>query len=306
VRFGFPTMILASAGLHLAVVGALGISWSVERAAHSVATETPDTTPVLVWTQSQEVRTPTRLARASAPPLPIQAAPLIASTLPVARPETDVPANTIAPHAAASPHVRPMSFDTDLAPSPAPHVDSRQGVVFILDVSGSMFESYAGTNRLAVAQQVLARSIEALPDGTPFAIVCYGERAQVSGPLVAASRRTRAAALNYLAQEFDLGGGTNLPSGLDAAETLHPGRLVIATDGDLNAAPWRILAAGRQLLEQEPRPAVTIWAISPRPKTGDGAILRSLASQQLGHYFSATLDSSTGLLTADVSPGVVR
>ena len=48
-------------------------------------------------------------------------------------------------------------------------------MVFILDISGSMYEPYAGSTRLAYARQTLSRRIRALKDGTPFAITLYAD-----------------------------------------------------------------------------------------------------------------------------------
>ena len=93
-------------------------------------------------------------------------------------------------------------------------------MVFILDVSGSMYEPYAGSTRLAYARQVLSERIQALKDGTPFAITLYAERTRTSGPLVAANNATRDAAVRFIMQDVDCGGGTNLPLGFSSAQKI--------------------------------------------------------------------------------------
>lgn len=157
------------------------------------------------------------------------------------------------------------------------------GVVFVLDISGSMYEPYAGVTRLALARKFLDRQIAALPDGTPFAITLYGETTRRSGPLVAASNVTRAAAQHYLAEDYDCGGGTNLPAGLDTAEELRPAGLVVVTDGDLNIANGKLMSEARRILGR-PGPQLAVFAIAPRHHTDAEELLHNLVHQQAGTY----------------------
>ncbi len=185
-----------------------------------------------------------------------------------------------------------------LNPGSPPRVNSAEGIVFILDVSGSMYEPFSGATRLAFARQVLAQRIKSLRDGVPFALVVYGESAQRSGPLVPANDGTRAAAIRFLAREYDLGGGTNLPSGLTLAAELDMGSIVLVTDGDLNEKQTELLPQVRGILGLAGQsPALTIVGIAPRPGTGDDEILQALAAQQGGSYFVAKLAGAPDLLT---------
>ncbi len=185
-----------------------------------------------------------------------------------------------------------------LNPGSPPRVNRAEGVVFILDVSGSMYEPFAGATRLAFARQILAQRIKSLRDGVPFALVVYGESAQRSGPLVPANDGTRAAATRFLAKEYDLGGGTNLPSGLTLAAELDMGSIVLVTDGDLNEKQEELLPQARAILGRAGEsPALVIVGIAPRPGTGDDAILQALAAQQGGNYTVAKLAGTPDLLT---------
>jgi hypothetical protein len=157
------------------------------------------------------------------------------------------------------------------------------GVVFLLDISGSMYEAYAGATRLALARKFLRRQIEALPDGTPFAIAMYGETTRRSGLLVRANRATRAAAEQYLAEDFDCGGGTNLPAGFETAEELHPASIVLVSDGDLNISDDMLLRETRRILGQ-PGPQLAVFGIAPRAGTVDARQLEEVARQQAGSY----------------------
>ena len=92
-------------------------------------------------------RLPAPLRPANTPrfPLPfhpsIEKAPLAATPVPEANPNA---------------HVAALPPEAVLSPCPAPRLDGANGVVFILDISGSMYEPYAGSTRLACARQILA------------------------------------------------------------------------------------------------------------------------------------------------------
>ena len=185
-----------------------------------------------------------------------------------------------------------------LNPGSPPKINSGEGVVFILDVSGSMYEPFSGATRLAFSRQVLAQRIHALRDGVPFALIVYGESAQRSGPLVPANDATRAAAIRFLAKEYDLGGGTNLPSGLTLAAELDMGSIVIVTDGDLNEKDEELLPQVRRILGPAGEsPALAIIGIAPRSGTDDDYILQEIAAQQGGTYVIAKLPGAPDLLT---------
>lgn len=188
---------------------------------------------------------------------------------------------------------------TDLLnPGSPPKVNSGAGVVFILDVSGSMYEPFSGATRLAFSRQVLAQRIRALRDGVPFALIVYGESAQRSGPLVPANDGTREAAIRFLGKEYDLGGGTNLPSGLTLAAELDMGSIVLVTDGDLNEKDNELLPQVRRILGPAGEsPALTIIGIAPRSGTDDDYILQEIAAQQGGTYAIAKLPGAPDLLT---------
>jgi len=204
-------------------------------------------------------------------------------------PPPSQPPDFAARRAAPSPQPTPrpaISAQTILAGRGGPNLTG--GVVFLVDISGSMYEPYAGATRLALARKFIDRQIEALPNGTPFAIALYGETTKRSGPLVPASAATRAAAEQYLAQDYDCGGGTNLPAGLDDAEELRPSSVVLVTDGDLNIADDKLMKEARRILGQ-PGPRLSVFGIAPRGNTGDEQLLEDLVHQQEGSYQSMSV-----------------
>ena len=194
------------------------------------------------------------------------------------------------PAVAAKPEPQPTpsretsaSAQQILAGGGGPHLNG--GVVFLLDISGSMYEAYAGATRLALARKFITRQINALPNGTPFAIALYGETTLHNGPLLPANPATRNAAEQYLISDFDCGGGTNLSAGLETAERLHPASIVLVTDGDLNVANDKLMKDARRILSP-PSPQLSVFGIAPRPNTGDEELLENLVHQQMGRYQS--------------------
>jgi hypothetical protein len=292
-----------SLALHAGLVTAIAYSfWP--GASSLMPTSAQESVPSMVLLRSKE--TPSFAAARSAgakPALNVSVAKAFALPSPpptiVARaaPATIEPALALETNPNA--HIRALAPDSALAPGPAPQLNSAAGVVFILDISGSMYEPYAGTTRLALARQCLSRQIGGLKEGTPFAITLYALRACNSGPLVAASDATREAAVRFIHHDIDCGGGTNLPAGLASAQLLHPGALVLVTDGDLNSPAYTLTAKTRELLGPEGQsPAFTVIGIAPRSGPRAGLLLESLADHQGGTYRAEPSESGAAIVTS--------
>jgi Mg-chelatase subunit ChlD len=103
----------------------------------------------------------------------------LAGTAPSATPpavsveETATP--TIEPTAteAASPTVQPTAF--------IPEGLASTYIEYILDASGSMLQAMDGTTRLQIAQEVLTKRLDNLPDGTQVGLRVYGHRVPYQG-----------------------------------------------------------------------------------------------------------------------------
>jgi hypothetical protein len=224
-------------------------------------------------------------ARQAAAMLSIANEGLPVLTKPARRPEAETGAQS-----------RHVVMDAVLNPSPAPHLDGTHGAVFILDLSRSMYEPYAGSTRVALARQAISNRVRGLPDGTPFAIVLYAERAWPSGPLVAANDGTRAAAVRFLMRDVAGGGASNLPAGLAAARTLNAGALVLATDGDLEISAPDLMLESREILGGLGRgPSLEVIGIAPRIGTGADHLLQDLADEQGGTYEAEPQAEETAL-----------
>ena len=305
MRVGLPLMLVISLTLHGGVATGIALSQLHIVKSAPASLEIPSTTLTLL--SSEEA--PDRLSSkpASAPAVSHQVAASTPANLP-SSPQPVVEKPSAAPPTPPPPslaletnpnaHLRALPPEAVLCPSPAPHLDSHGGVVFILDVSGSMYEPYAGTTRLAAAREIMAEQIRTLKDGTPFAITVYAQTARNSGPLVAASNATREAAVRFIMADYDCGGGTDLPAGLTSAMQLGTGQLILVSDGDLNCSMADLMGESRKILGAEGHcPALTILAVSPRPNTADGSLLQALASQQGGIYRAKKVEEMTALLT---------
>ncbi len=213
------------------------------------------------------------------------------------------PRASLALEANPNAHLRDIPFEAVLSPHPVPHLDGDKGIAFVLDVSGSMYEPYAGSTRLAFARTALEHRLRALPDGTPFAVILYAERSIPSGPLVAASDLTRDAAIRFMMHDVNCGGGTNLPDGLAWAVQLHTRNIVVISDGDLNTSLENLLInAGSLLGRKGASPALDIVGIAPRPHTDDELLLQALASHQGGPYHTEQLDDAPTLMANRTIP----
>jgi len=301
-------MLALSLALHLTL--ALGVV-STFFYSHSSLKTSPDETKTTLTLVPSEVSTSLpQSASVHAPAYSGTTNPSqLASSLPTAKKnDAGVETGELSSQATSTPtseanpnaNVPQPKSDSLLCPVPPPVLNSKDAVVFVLDISGSMYEPYSGSTRLTFARQALSRCIHALKNGKPFAIVIYAQTGRRSGPLVAASDATREAAVRFIMEDFNCGGGTNLSAGLTTAQELHPGHIVIASDGDLNVSPRDLLTDADRILNSENHsPALTIIGVGPRPNTNAESILQSLAEQQEGSYLAAELESSSKLLTAN-------
>ncbi len=286
MRASLPVMVIASVAVHVCIVVGIVLAHfhvALPRASQTEASSstTMDLQPMPAAPFAEPVKIAPRGKLAVAPVTPPPPAAPKMGTVAKTSPAPSMP------HLEANPNanVRALPPEAVLSPTPPPQLDGANGVVFVLDVSGSMYEPYNGATRLAFARQALAQRIEAMRDGTPFAVVLYAQRASVSGPLVAAGKETRDAAVRFIERDVDCGGGTNFPAGLDAAVDLRTGSIVMATDGDLNANSYTLTKKTRDILGSADRtPALTIVGIAPRVEVGDDRLLENIAETKDGSY----------------------
>jgi len=307
VRATLPLTLAISLAAHALLAGGVALScyrWSSQETVAPV-----ETLVTLTMIRPDPVRPSTAGATTkdakfhavamSAPATPATFSPAKAAVS-IPAPDKGLPVlakTTPAPEANPNAHLPSVPPEAALAPVPAPQLDGTKGMVFILDISGSMYEPYAGSTRLSYAREALGRRVRALPEGTPFALVLYAQKACASGPLVAANNATREAAVRFLMRDVDCGGGTNLPAGLAAARALHTGALVLASDGDLNISGPELMLSARTILgENGEAPAIEVVGIGPRPGTTADRLLQDIADLAGGSYTVERTPEETALL----------
>ncbi len=308
MRVSLPLPLTVSLALHVGLLTAVVLSFIPRESSPVGTTAQADAPSILLMRAKAVVAMASKQAAATKPAATVSLAKPVALPSPPIPPLVEkpalIPATTMPPALAveADPnaHIRAVAPDSILSPNPPPRLNSRQAVVFILDISGSMYEPFAGSTRIALARQTLSQQIAALKNGTPFAITLYALNATNSGPLVAASDATREAAVRFLMRDVDCGGGTNLPIGLNAAVALHTGAIVLATDGDLNISMVNLKARARVALGGAGHgPALTIVGVGPRADTTASGLLQSLADLQGGTYQVEQSADETALLNSE-------
>ena len=225
-------MLIVSLALHASLATGIAVSYLHGTALPATSSSQAKAPPVLLLRSEP---TPA-LAVQPAPPKPAitrfvtisrnaalpTSVSLVADKSP--RPPTVKQAAALAVEANPNAHIEAIPPDAVLSPNPPPHLDGTNGVVFILDISGSMYEPYAGSTRLACARQTLGQRIRAMKDGTPFAIVLYAQRACASGPLVAASDATREAAVRFISATSIAAAARICRPGWKSRNSFAPGR----------------------------------------------------------------------------------
>ena len=298
-------MLTASLILHGGVAIGLGLTYFHGAPASVVVASSETKTPTVIllstketseFLPAREIKPVTAQSTATSEPgiIPSPAPEMVDD-----KRSTVAPPPTLALATNLDAHIRALAPEVILSPNPPPHLDGKGGVVFVLDISGSMYEPCNGSTRLALAREELTRRILALKNGTPFAITLYAQTAYTSGPLVSANDVTRDAAVRFVMQDVDCGGGTNLPAGLASAKQLHTGALVLVSDGDLNISAFNLAAKARAILGPQGHcPGLTVVGIAPRPTTGDERLLQGLAEQQGGAYRAEQFGGDAGMVTS--------
>ena len=150
-------------------------------------------------------------------------------------------------------------------------------ITFFSIFRGSMYEPYAGSTRLMLARQTLARRIRALKDeARPLPSRFTPRSGAGPDPLVAANTATREAADPFYHGGFRLrwrhqpGGGTNHRSGELHAGQIVPGqRWRLEMSHSRISADWRQPHSGVQIIMTGPDHR---RHFCPRPNTDDESI----------------------------------
>ncbi len=178
----------------------------------------------------------------------------------------------------------------------APRGEKRP-ILFILDASGSMMQEIRGTTRLAIAKEVIARFVQALPPDSEIGLRVYGHRyptidresarrdSELLVPVGPLDRERFLATVRRLRAR----GGTPFAYSLqeamnDVSRTAKP-RVICVTDG-IESFGGDPAAAAAALKKAAPQSDIAIvgFAIG---EEGAQANLRQVAEAAQGLYFSA-------------------
>jgi len=163
-----------------------------------------------------------------------------------------------------------------------------QVIIFVIDLSGSMLEPAAGSDRnrtkIDVAKYELERAILGLPDDAEFNLIFYAEQAsRWRKGLVKADRKERRAAVKFV-REMDPVGPTNIFEALDMAFRLEADTIFFLSDGMPTRGgiidPALILAEVKRWNEQR---RVKIHAVG-LGGDHDIAFMKGLAESSGGQY----------------------
>jgi hypothetical protein len=167
--------------------------------------------------------------------------------------------------------------------------NARQTIVFILDKSGSMYETVSGTRRIDFATKELRERIASLDSRTQFNIVLFAEKTILfqSQP-VFATAENKLNAVRFIQRDDTCGGETDFPAGYQAALTQRPNAILFLTDGDLNLNDQELVPVIRILREKNRcNPALNILAFYARPESNADKVLARLCADNRGelHYW---------------------
>lgn len=189
--------------------------------------------------------------------------------------------------AEAARRAQPADTVTDYHGIPIP----RGGVVFVLDVSGSMNELWdttttEGTTRYQHFSGQLQKALSKLPGGTRFDIVVFASGAHLWRPeLVPGSKDNIEEAKRFLQQNSAFG-GTNIYEALGVALSVHDVQTVyLLTDGDPTVGVTN--------------PSTIIQRIARRNRDL-GVVIHTLAAGEVSAEFLADLAAANGGRTVDL------
>lgn len=163
-------------------------------------------------------------------------------------------------------------------------IPARRTIVFLLDKSGSMYETVGGVRRVDLAQQELRKMIQQLDTRTRFNIILYAEKVVSFQPeAVPTSPETKMLALRFLQNDSSCGGSTDFPAGYQAALGQKADTILLFTDGEFNVQDQPLLTQARSLrLKYNAHSQLNVLGFFVRPDTHAGKILARLCSDSHG------------------------
>lgn len=134
-------------------------------------------------------------------------------------------------------------------------------VVFLIDVSGTMWNEIEGRWGFQVAQEEVIRCVKAMPPEMFFNVIYYSDSTAImTSNLVAATPENKEMARRFLNMKPNLSGATDFFKGIQSAFQQRPQSIFIFTDGEMDIPRWKILSQ-MDSLKEEMRQSIPIFGI---------------------------------------------
>ena len=114
-------------------------------------------------------------------------------------------------------------------------------VIFLIDVSGTMWKEIEGKYGYQLAQEEVMYSIKRMPPEIFFNIIYYSDStSMMAQELIASTPENKELARRFLKQKPTLSGATDFFKGLQVSFEQRPESIFIFTDGETDIPRWKI------------------------------------------------------------------
>lgn len=114
-------------------------------------------------------------------------------------------------------------------------------VVFLIDISGTMWNEIDGKWCFKIAQAEVEKSISVMPTEMEFNVIYYSDSVSVLSPqLLAANAENKERARRFLNSVPSMNGATDFMKGLKAAFEQKPEAIFLFTDGEMDLPKWKL------------------------------------------------------------------
>lgn len=232
----------------------------------------------------------TTIAPASNPPEPIMAT----LSKDAAAPVFPIATNANDANLTLKARLNALRSGNDAVPQSAEIIPTRHTVVFMLDKSGSMYETVGGVRRIELATQELRKLITQLDSRTKFNVVLYAEKVITFQPdAVPASAESKMLAMRFLQSDVTCGGSTDFPAGFQAALTQKADTILLLTDGEFNVQDQHLVTQAHNLrLKYNASAQLNVLGFFVRPNTNAGKLLARLCTDNHGELQFWKLNSN--------------
>lgn len=114
-------------------------------------------------------------------------------------------------------------------------------VVFLIDISGTMWNEIDGVWGFKIAQAEVERSISVMPPDMEFNVIYYSDTVSLLSPsLLPASADNKERARKFLSSVPAMNGATDFFKGLRSGFEQRPEAIFLFTDGEMDIPKWKV------------------------------------------------------------------